>query len=57
MIDILEIFEETGPGVFQLFAITVIGGVMTATFATLIVIPIPVTSIPQYLLTFEYENK
>ena len=45
MIDILEIFEETGPGVFQLFAITVIGGVMTATF------------IPQYLLTFEYENK
>jgi Cu/Ag efflux pump CusA len=45
MIDILEIFKETGPGVFQPFAITVTGGLITATF------------IPQYLLTFEYENK
>lgn len=47
----------SGSNVFQPFAITVIGGLMTATFATLVVIPILVTFVPVRFLHFDHEKK
>ena len=46
----IAIGTRTGSSVFQPFAITVVGGLITATFATLIVIPVLVTLIPESLL-------
>jgi HAE1 family hydrophobic/amphiphilic exporter-1 len=46
-----------GSGVFQPFAITVIGGLITATFATLIMIPVLMTFIAGWISPSDHENQ